>query len=71
MSFRNTEELDDSIKVNKVERSSVRRVPEKGTFKEIEVGAGNKTFKMDKRGIWLGSEDYDTAPFSLSMEGLF
>ena len=71
MSFRDTKDLDTEVRVNKTERKATRLVPEKGTFKEIEVGAGSVTFKMDRRGIWLGSADYDTAPFSLSMEGLF
>lgn len=71
MSFRNTKELSDERMANKAERESARNVPERGIFKELEAGAGGKTFKMDRRGIWLGSADYDTAPFSLSMEGLF
>ena len=71
MSFRDTKELSKEVKVNKTEAKARRLIPERGMFKEIEVGAGNKTFKMDRRGIWLGSADYDTAPFSLSMEGLF
>ena len=70
MSFRDTKDLDTEIRVNKTEREAERLVPEKGTFKEIEVGAGNKTWKMDKRGIWMGAEDYDDATFRVSMEGV-
>ena len=51
MSFRDTEDLDKTRKVNKEEATATRQVSGRGTFKEIEVGAGNKTFKMDKRGI--------------------
>jgi len=71
MSFRDTEDLDKTRKVNKEEATATRQVPERGIFKEFEAGAGNKTFKMDRRGIWMGNVDFDIAPFSLSMEGLF
>lgn len=71
MSFRDTSDVDTTIRVNKTERKAVRQIPEKGTFKEIEVGAGNITFKMDKRGIWLGSQLMEDAPFSVTMGGLF
>lgn len=71
MSFRDTSDVDTTIRVNKTERKAVRLIPEKRIFKEIEAGAGNKTFKMDRRGIWLGSADYDDATFKVSMEGLF
>lgn len=70
MSFRDTSDVDTTIRVNKTERKAVRLIPEKGTFKEIEVGAGNITFKMDKRGIWMGAEDYEDALFRVSMEGV-
>lgn len=70
MSFRDTSDVDTTIRVNKTEREAQRQVPEKGTFKEIEVGAGNITFKMDKRGIWMGAEDYEDALFRVSMEGV-
>ena len=71
MSFRDTKDLDTQVRVNKTEREAERLVPEKGTFKEIEVGAGNITFKMDRRGIWLGNQLMENAPFSVDMEGLF
>ena len=71
MSFRDTQDLDTEVKVNKTERKATRLVPEKGLFKEVEAGAGNKTWKMDKRGIWLGNQKMEDAPFSVDMEGLF
>jgi len=70
MSFRDTKDIDTTIRVNKAERSATRQIPEKGSFKEIEVGAGAKTFKMDRRGIWMGAVDYDDALFRVSMEGV-
>jgi hypothetical protein len=71
MGFRDTKRLHEDIDINKEERKPVRQLPQAGHFKEIEAGAGSKTFKMDRRGIWMGSADFDDAPISLSMEGLF
>jgi hypothetical protein len=70
MSFRDTKDLDTEVRINKTERKATRLVPEKGTFKEIEVGAGSITFKMDRRGIWMGAADYDDAIFRVSMGGV-
>lgn len=69
MSFRDTKDLSETRMVNKPEREAKRIIPEKGIFKEIEFGAGSKTFKGDERGIWMGSDDFETAPFSVDMEG--
>jgi hypothetical protein len=69
--FKDTKDLNENSQVNKEEREAVRNLPTKGLFKEIEAGAGNKTFKMDRRGIWLGSQLLAEAPFSVSMDGLF
>jgi len=69
MSFRDTNDLSEEVKVNKTEAKARRLIPEKGNFKEIEVGAGNLTFKMDKRGIWLGDQVMENAPFSVDMNG--
>ncbi len=68
--FKDVGDLNEESKVNKREREAVRNVPEKGVFKEIEVGAGNKTWKMDRRGFWMGAKDYDDAPFRVSIEGV-
>lgn len=54
---------------NPIEDNSTNQIPTRGKFSEIEFGAGVKTFKGDERGIWLGSDDFDTAPFSVDMEG--
>ena len=61
--------LPDYEKANALEDSSARQVADAGYFKNIEVGAGAKTFKMDERGIWMGSSDFDDAPFKVDMEG--
>ena len=70
MSFRDSSDLSEQTKTNKQEREPVRNVPERGVFKEIESGAGGKTFKMDRRGIWLGDQFIETAPFSVDMNGV-
>lgn len=69
MSFRDTNDLSEEVKVNKTEAKARRLIPEKGNFKEIELGAGNKTFKGDERGIWMGSDDFETAPWRVDMNG--
>lgn len=55
--------------INPLERNVGRNVPTSGRYKDIEVGAGSKTFKMDERGIWMGSEYFDDAPFRVDMKG--
>lgn len=55
--------------VNVLEQEAKRKVPDRGYFKTMEVGAGNRTMKMDERGIWMGSSDFETAPFSVDMSG--
>ncbi len=69
MSFRDTNDLDTEVRINKTERKATRLIPQKGIFKEIEFGAGSKTFKGDERGIWMGSDDWETAPFRVDMGG--
>ena len=71
MAFRNTKTIHEETDINAKERKLVKRLPETGHFKEIEVGAGSKTFKMDRRGIWLGDRKIASAPFSVDMDGLF
>jgi hypothetical protein len=71
MSFRDTKRLHEDTDINKEERKPVRNLPEAGHFKELEAGAGSKTFKMDRRGIWLGDREIASAPFSVDMDGLF
>jgi hypothetical protein len=55
--------------VNSLEQNSTRKVADAGYFKNIEVGAGSKTMKMDERGFWMGAEDFEDAPFRIDMEG--
>jgi hypothetical protein len=57
--------------VNPLESNAKRSIPQSGFFKDIEVGAGNKTFKMDERGMWLGASDFSEAPFRIDMNGDF
>lgn len=35
----------------------------------MSVGSGNKIFKVDSQGIYLGHADFDYAPFSVDMDG--
>lgn len=38
-------------------------------FKELLIGAGDRYFGVDVRGLWLGAKDYDDAPFKVDMNG--
>ena len=38
-------------------------------LKELFVGGAGYFFGVDKRGLWLGSPNYDDAPFKVDMEG--
>ena len=57
--------------INVLEQNAVREIPSAGYFKNMEVGAGNKTMKMDERGMWLGHAVFENAPFRVDMEGNF
>jgi hypothetical protein len=57
--------------VNVLEQNATRKVADSGYFKNIEVGAGAKTFKMDERGQWMGASDFSDAPFRIDMQGNF
>lgn len=70
MGFRNIVLPVDGT-ANPIESEATNQVPERGYFSTIEVGAGSKTFKMDERGMWMGSDDFGTAPFRIDMEGNF
>lgn len=39
------------------------------SLKEIRLGAGALAFKVTKLGMWIGAEDFASAPFSVDMEG--
>jgi hypothetical protein len=40
-----------------------------GLFNNLIVGVGNYVFKVTEEGMWLGDEDFDDAPFKVSMGG--
>lgn len=35
----------------------------------LQVGFGSKVLRIDRDGLWLGAEDFASAPFSVDMEG--
>lgn len=54
---------------NPQEKEASSQIPKQGLFSSIEFGAGSKTFKGDERGIWMGSDDWNTAPWKVDMQG--
>jgi hypothetical protein len=55
--------VDDERRGKKQGRWSLRNL------KELLVGAKDRFFGVDSRGLWLGSRDYDDAPFRVNMRG--
>ena len=39
------------------------------TVQSLQVGFGSKVLRVDRDGLWLGAEDFASAPFSVDMEG--
>lgn len=38
-------------------------------LKELQIGAGDTVFRVDRSGIWLGASTFEDAPFSVDMDG--
>ena len=41
-----------------------------GHFKELVTGAGSQVFKVSNAGVFAGSTDFNSAPFSVSFRGI-
>lgn len=39
------------------------------SVRTLQVGFGSKVLRADQQGIWLGAEDFASAPFSVDMDG--
>lgn len=37
--------------------------------RSLQVGFGSRVLRIDRQGLWLGSENFATAPFSVDMDG--
>lgn len=40
-----------------------------GHMQQLQVGEGDKTFKIDQQGMWLGNNLFENAPWRINMEG--
>lgn len=38
-------------------------------LQRLQVGSSQNTFKVDRQGLWLGSDRYENAPFRVDMNG--
>lgn len=38
-------------------------------LQRLQVGSAQNTFKVDRQGLWLGSDRYEDAPFKVDMNG--
>lgn len=36
---------------------------------ELEVGSGQKSFKLNREGLWMGADKFEDAPFKVDMDG--
>lgn len=68
MGFRNIV-LPSGKSANSLEADSTAQIPKASSLSSLEFGAGDKTFKGDERGIWMGSSTPDDAPFYIDMLG--
>jgi len=39
------------------------------TVSSLQVGFGSKVLRIDRDGLWMGAEDFSSAPFSVDMDG--
>ena len=39
------------------------------SVRQLQVGFGSKVLRIDRDGLWIGAEDFATAPFSVDMLG--
>lgn len=40
-----------------------------GRVQSLQVGFGSKVLRIDRQGLWMGAEDFPSAPFSVDMDG--
>lgn len=38
-------------------------------LQRLQVGSSQNTFKVDRQGMWLGSDRFENAPFKVDMNG--
>ena len=43
--------------------------PDLGDFKQMSIGEGDKVFRGDKDGLWMGAKSFATAPWRVDMNG--
>lgn len=58
-----SEEIDD------LRRYLERSVQYLTNVRTLSVGQGSRVFRVDSDGIWMGSEEFNDANFSVDMEG--
>jgi hypothetical protein len=69
--FRNLSPISNYNKIT-TGSSNVNTMPpntQDGIFNNLIVGVGSYVFKVTEEGMWLGAEDFDDAPFKVSMGG--
>lgn len=58
------------VEINKLpEPDTLRGFDDFRRISALEVGTGNRAFKSDESGIWLGANKFADAPFSVDMLG--
>jgi hypothetical protein len=58
---------------NMVSKESLANTPppetQEGIYRNLIVGVGNHVFKVTEQGMWLGAEEFQNAPFKVTMDG--
>lgn len=66
--WKNKEKRSDKFELIKLDNQRGSELMRQG--RRIDVGAGGNSFHVDiNQGLWLGSEQYTTAPYYVSMTG--
>lgn len=40
-----------------------------GNLKTLSAGEGNRSIHFDEQGLWIGGNDFSTAPFRIDIQG--
>jgi microcystin-dependent protein len=62
------EEIDSSTILDNINRKK-NEDKSLDNIESMSIGAGNKSLHIDSQGLWMGSEKFEDAPFSVTMAG--
>jgi hypothetical protein len=42
---------------------------QRGDFRELNIGVGDKVIHADRQGFWIGANKFSDAPFAVDIDG--